>query len=224
MTYSVSASLDRYVASINEEKLPDGKNHPSSLHACERQAYYARTGTPQTRPPNEQSLRVFRLGHIVHDLVQTAMEQDPDVVEFIREVEVENPALNLKGHADGVLTLRNGVKEVIEIKSIGEYGFTKKDLPQEDHVDQVTDYMVALRIPRARIVYVSKEKMAVKEFTVFLSDSRAGRTAARVERVERAAGLGVPPPCDFAAPNAKGKRDWHTDYCNWGPKCWERSE
>lgn len=157
MTFSVTASVDRYVSDQNEERLPDGHWHPSSLFGCERAGVYTFLGLPKSNPPGLRSLRIFRLGHLFHEFIQSAITSDPAVRSFYPEVKVYDPDLNITGHADGLAETEWWVLEdgdildegtewwVLEFKSIGGWGFKSKQLPQDDHLGQALTYAHVLK-------------------------------------------------------------------------------
>jgi hypothetical protein len=145
MTFSVAAALNAHLVAKNEDREADGYWHPSGLFTCDRQAIYAFRGTPMTNPPNEQSLRVFRMGHLVHGFVQEAIASHPDVQQVWLEVPVISDTLGVKGHADALVLFTDGTYEVIEVKSIKAAGMKYGDLPKVAHIKQGIAYAIVLR-------------------------------------------------------------------------------
>lgn len=240
MTFSIAGALDRHVAALNEERQADGMWHPSSLFGCDRRAVYGREGVDRSNPPGARSLRVFRLGHIIHELVQTAVEGEPEIVAFYAEVKVVDEERGIKGHADGLVFLTDGTAVVIELKSIGFNALKfAKQLPKEDHEKQATLYVDILRriggeakladgtkiyldpIPalnRILFAYVAKDDMGVIEFLVEVTEKMTADVDATVGRVSRYYREGVLPP---RLPRSSGKKAWMCGYCDWGDHCWD---
>ena len=153
--FSVASALDAHVAATEDEREPDGCYHPSGLFSCERQAIYGVRGVPQTNPVDAQTKRVFRVGHELHRIVQTAVsstEGSPETEVVFHEVKCHSPKLNLLGHADSLRMWIDEeadelLAEVIEYKSIKESSLRYKNtmLPREEHVAQALVYAWILR-------------------------------------------------------------------------------
>lgn len=144
MTAFVEEALDGYVEALEEERLPDGHWHPSSLFGCARRAVYDFIGAEKA-PLTKKSKRIFRMGHIIHELIQTALQRSPKIVRFYPEVSVSDPELNTKGHADGLALLDDGTWVVCEFKSISGFGFKALKGPKDDHLKQAKTYVRSLR-------------------------------------------------------------------------------
>lgn len=147
MTLSVAETLDAHVADLEEERLPDGQWHPSSLFGCERRAVYDFLGT-EKEPLDARTKRVFRMGHIFHELLQdglTAAVERGDLKAFYPEVKIVDPVRGLKGHADGLALENDDTWTVLEFKSIKSTGFKYGGLPKDDHRKQVAAYVSTLR-------------------------------------------------------------------------------
>lgn len=145
--FSVAGALDRYVESLEEERLPDGHWHPSSLFGCARRAVYDFLGTPKA-PIGARTKRVFRVGHIFHELIQTAVAASPAVKEAYAEVKIVDPVRKIKGHADELILVDEDGEDVwgvLEFKSIKSTGMKYSDLPKDDHRKQVATYCDVLR-------------------------------------------------------------------------------
>lgn len=144
MTFSIEAALDNHVATLEEERQPDGYWHPSSLFSCARKAVYEFTGAAKA-PLDKRSKRVFRLGHIFHEFLQAAIGRSSKIVTFYAEVKVVDPIRLIKGHVDGLAFMEDGSVEAHEIKSIGTYGFKALTEPKADHRKQIRAYVRILR-------------------------------------------------------------------------------
>lgn len=141
---SVTRALDDFIALMEEPREPDGMYHPSSFWVCLRALIYEVRGEERTNPPDAKAKRRFKLGHLIHDLVQKAVGMSPEVDEFYPEFEVNIPELNITGHGDGLVFLKGGlVVPVLEVKSINSRGF--RYTPKDDHIKQASIYTLAAR-------------------------------------------------------------------------------
>ena len=101
---------DKLLAEQNKRKdrVRSGMWSPSSFGRCYRLQYWNRKNEPQSNPPDERALRVFKVGHFFHDFVETIIkDQHPQA-----ETEVLVKKDDVLGFADIVLP-----DEVIDIKS-----------------------------------------------------------------------------------------------------------
>lgn len=220
------------------------------MFSCARQAIYSMRGTKQSNPPDERTRRVFRVGHILHEFVQAAIADDPEVAYFFAEVKVYDADRNVTGHADGLYRFVTGAYEVLEIKSINSMAFRYKDLPKPEHRDQVVPYVEALReyggqaklpdgtvieIPplgdqlnRVRLVYVSKDDMQIEEFTQIHTEAKVDALDERLDILEahEAAGtlpMRLPPTVKTVKKTGKTttSRNYLCSYCPFQDKCWK---
>ena len=158
--------LDWFLAEQNEERVPDGKFHPSSLWMCDRQAVMTARGEPQTNPPTAKNFRVFELGNILHALIQKAIESRYPG-EFTPEFEIAMEWI--AGHGDG-MRITEGDEDgavVYEFKSTRSLAKTRS-AASDHHVKQGATYCVALaksgvKIKELRVVYFEKTNLDIVE-------------------------------------------------------------
>ena len=110
-------------------------------------------------------MRVFDTGHDTHERLQRYLEQSGVLLQA--EVPIENADYEIKGHTDGIIEI-NGIKGILEIKSINSSGFYSLYSPKEDHLIQVNVYMFCTGIERAVLLYECKDNQELKEFYVKL--------------------------------------------------------
>lgn len=236
--FSVTDAVDRYVASQEKPRVPDGTWHPSAIFGCLRQATYAARSTPESDPKQPRDKRVLRIGHIFHEFVQEAIAKYPGVTAYC-ELDIAIPVLKVTGSLDVLVEFEDGRYELIELKTINSKAFAYHDLPKEDHVKQVSAYMMALRevgaadqfisplhddLQRARIVYISKDDLRIEEFTVIHSESREVEIAERIAVLESHRAAGTLPdrlPDTVDSKTGKPRHDWRCGYCVWATTCWE---
>lgn len=249
LSFSIEESLDRYVNAVEVEREPDGHWHPSSISGCPRQALYGFRGVKATNPRDDRSKRILRVGHLLHEFVQAAILADPEVEIFYPEISLHDQALNIVGHADGLMRLKDGSWLLLEFKTINSMAFKYRDLPKPEHVTQVTAYMKAVRdfgcvytlpdgtigniaplgekLRSARIVYVSKDDMRVEECAFFYSDDKEAALVERVNFLElHRVNDTYPDRLPLVADKKNGglKRDWQCGYCPWQDLCWKKED
>lgn len=159
--------LDEFISSTEEARVPDGKLHPSSMWMCDRQAVLVARGEPVVHPPTAKNLRVFRLGKIIHTLIQEALlSKFGD--EFVDEFEVVEIA-GVAGHGDGKLLIADSDEGVIvwEFKSTRSLAKARSK-PSEHHVMQGATYCVAVhlggqKVKELRVVYFEKTDLEIVE-------------------------------------------------------------
>jgi hypothetical protein len=149
MVFTVTDAVNRYVESRQSLREPDGKWHPSSIFGCPREAVYSYRSTPETNPRDYRSKRTLWLGTQIHEIVQPAIAEHPEILECYTEVHIDIPELNIVGDAD-VLYRTVAGWELGEIKSIGTFALKNAQrpgagLPKDDHRKQAMTYLYALR-------------------------------------------------------------------------------
>jgi CRISPR/Cas system-associated exonuclease Cas4 (RecB family) len=145
--------------------------HPSQIGGCMRRTFFDIYEAPRdAKDKNDDPLKkymIFEMGTYLHVVIQNLCERAGILVR--REVPIVRADLKIIGHADGVLEI-NGVRYVLEFKTINSAGFSKLNAPKHEHKGQATAYMRALKkkygTVHAIILYFDKDRAAVKEFVV----------------------------------------------------------
>lgn len=244
MAFSVETALDEYVASLEVERKPDGTWHPSSISGCPRKALYDFNGVPKSNPHNARTSRVFRVGHLLHEFIQEAIQRSPDVKAVYVEVKIDHPGLRVSGAVDGLVEYESGTWEVLEFKTINSQAFKYGDLPKEDHKVQAGVYTKCLKetgglatrsdgvittIPplgdklnRVRFVYVSKDDMKIEEHTMLWTPAKDFELIQRLALLELHLGNDtLPDRLPFMEKKGKFVQDYRCGYCPYKDTCWE---
>lgn len=130
--------------------------------------------------PDARTLRVFEVGNQLESWLIEILKSHPDYDLVGTQVEVYNPALNLKGHMDVLLrNKKTGKLFAIECKSKHSKSFWYMDKKGEGaqihHKYQLHSYMFMYgneRIEEGAIVYISKDDMAILEYPVYRDDQQ----------------------------------------------------
>lgn len=188
--FDVNEELEKALTAENNKPWDRrlGVYHPSALGKCKRNLYYDRTSVVPIRNNTVDQQVIFQMGHATHWWVQNMFRSFAE--DFKDEVSAKNEELSIGGSCDGVFYARGWI---LEIKSIGNDGFTSLVRPLPDHVEQIHAYMVALKIPRAQILYVNRNNGARQRFRVFFSEDIWKKVLADIDEVEKAIQAGEPP-------------------------------
>lgn len=171
----------------------------SGLGSCMRGRFLARilSGTGIKPEIDPRTLRVFEIGNQVETWLMDNLKNHPDYTVY-QQVEVEDPARNIKGHIDALIyDKKNGKWFVVECKSRHSKSFWYMDKKGEGasvhHKMQLHSYIAMLNtyggkitfsdgiiqeftpfngaIQDGYIVYVSKDDMAMLEYKVSYNDT-----------------------------------------------------
>jgi len=146
-------------ARANRER--SGKFNPSMFGACYRKQYYNRKNIQQSNPPDERTLRVFKVGKLFHNFAQSFYPEAQTEVK----IEIED----VLGYADVVID-----EAVIDIKSQHSRAFWWMEktnyninIEKKHNILQVVFYAWMLKKKEGRLVFVSKDDLCVAEYGFF---------------------------------------------------------
>ena len=214
MTTSLSHLLDQQLKSEREER-KSSRFHVSSAGQCYRKRYWQRANQPQTNPPDERGLRIFAVGNLFHEWIQAKLGLMGILISKEQPVKDEHRS----GRIDAV-TLQDGQYIIYDFKTVHSRKFwylTKKNETDPQYAHQIVTYLDMLGgqfgNPQLRILYISKDDLALEEIVIRPQDwTRAVQEDwdEMIDYWER----GVLPP-------AESKFGWECKYCNWRDLCKE---
>lgn len=215
-TFSIQELVNQTIRENGKREKKEIKSwHPSKLGSCLTGVYLERAGAEPDEPLDDRTLRVFSVGTMLEDWLVKALEKQYPHIE--RQARVEWPEMNVSGYADLVVDFGNGKKIVYEIKSRHSRAFwhmTKEGKPSRHHEYQAWIYCKVLNIEESRLIYLSKDDLAIQEYSVFLNDKRLEQEVAdEINLLNRAWKENLPPPIPF------DNNDWRAQYCNFHKKC-----
>ncbi len=117
------------------------------------------------------SLRIFFIGKIIHEILQETVS-DGDIKAEAR-VEIMFPSrdipkyIKISGRADLV---DYGNEIVYEIKTISDKAFTEISHPYQEHILQANAYAYILGFKKYSIIYISKSNYLFKEFRLNVNE------------------------------------------------------
>ena len=201
--------------------------HDSAAGSCLRQRVLRRAGY-EAAPLQADDLRNFGFGHMVHELIQSALlskgaiplENGKPLLE--RSVKSENGGgtydclVDLDG--DGKLTLMD-----IKTCSVFAFAHLKKEGAKKNHQMQVCRYWLKLKdkypIRDVRIYYLEKDKGWTREFGIPMSEKLIQETLDDIKLEQSAWSIyekdqTLPPMI-----SADSDRAWECKYCALAAHC-----
>jgi len=214
--FSVSDLIDQKILEQEHETKEITSWHISKVGSCLTGLYLERLGATPEKPFDSRTLRVFEVGKMFESWVIETIKDTKGYV-FEEQVRVEDKDLNVSGYADLVVTLPNGEKEVIELKSQHSRAFwymEKSGKPSRQHQMQLWIYLYLLNIKTGKLVYLSKDDLATAEFIVELGDEELkAETLGRLAILNESWEKKIPP-----RPN-EDKDAWENKYCRFHKQC-----
>jgi len=127
--------IDRhYLEKQGNRKARNGKLYVSEVGKCPRQIYFEFKGyETEKRKPEVQ--RALETGDKFHQRMMAALYACPDIEVVASEVDIPVNDL-LGGRADAIVGI-DDKNYVLELKSIGSYGFKLLDEPKQEHIHQL---------------------------------------------------------------------------------------
>lgn len=192
--------------------------HASSLGSCQRGNYLKRLGLPPDEELDERTLRKFDVGNIMEDWLVDLIENNVDV-KVERQKRVQSKKWDLSGKADAVLTYSSKGQEVLEIKSQHSRSFwwmiKNGNKPSRHHEYQLWVYLKLMDIEIGRIVYLSKDDLAIQEYIVRRDDKNLEREVV-AELVALNNAWKKKDPTILALPE---KKSWQEKFCSVHKHC-----
>lgn len=214
--FSISDLVDKHIAEQENEKKEINSWHISKIGSCLSGLYLERLGATPEKSLDSRTLRVFEAGKMFESWVIEKIK-NTEGYKFEEQVRVEDKNLDVSGYADILVTKPNGEKEVVELKSQHSRAFwymDKSGKPNRQHQMQLWMYLYLLNIENGKLVYVSKDDLAIAEYVVELNDEELKvETLGRLEILNRAWKEKLPP-----RPN-EDETAWENKYCRFHKQC-----
>lgn len=199
-----------------------GLINASSLGQCLRRIYYSIEKFTPTNPPDERLQRVFACGDLFHDFIQ----------QILTKQEI---GLAEQSYKDEFVSVRVDFvsdTEVYEFKSMHSHAFwyMQKELDaglsivqmKPDHVLQVVLGAICFKKPIANLVYISKDDLCLKQFTLNVKELTP-LVETELATIQEMLHIGQLPPPQPRLYGDKMDRDLKCPkecaYCNWRDMC-----
>ena len=219
MDISIEDIINKAIREKNDKERKDQRQtswHASGLGGCLRGQYFSRLGLEPDYSIDDRTLRVFDVGNKTEDWLVDLIKTQKEIVKSETQVRVEDKKLDISGRADLVLTFRDE-KVVYEIKSKHSRAFwhMKKDGPQLSHQYQLWTYLYLLNIDRGKLVYVSKDDLAIMEFEVRKDNEKLKNEVMTILNLLNEAWK-KKDPLILPLPD---KDSWQARYCRYHKRC-----
>lgn len=203
---------------LKRERRPKeiGRYYPSEAGMCLRQVWYSYKTPKETE---KDLLRVFHVGNLVHDFVVEVFksEKNPDVELLGEEVpfKIKNNDFTVSGRIDDLVLLKDEDKKVlVEVKSCRS--LNGMDEPKNAHKMQLQLYMHATGIHNGVVLYVEKNTLKSRPFTVKYDKDWSERIIGRFGLLDQHLKSDV-------IPQAEGRMVPHLShmctYCDYAEEC-----
>jgi CRISPR/Cas system-associated exonuclease Cas4 (RecB family) len=143
-----------------------GRYYPSEVGMCIRKLYYSYKYPQQIKP---DLLKIFEVGDILHDFVvrvlRSEKNKDIELLKWEMPFKLDLENFQISGRVDDLLMIKlSGKTVLVEVKSCGMLRAVKK--PQRHHIMQLQLYMHAIGVHNGILLYVEKNTLQTKTFTI----------------------------------------------------------
>jgi len=223
-SFSIQTLINDKLRKQEEQRQPKIQTtwHSSSLGSCLCGTYLARLGAKPDQPFDDRTLRVFTMGKKIEDWIIEIIKEQPDY-ESETQGRILDEQLHLSGYYDLRIKNKQTNKEFLyEIKSKHSRSFwymdKQKQGAQDSHKMQLWSYLYVTGIEEGRIIYVSKDDLAVLEYPVFRNDKQLEEQVLnQLEILNKAWELKLPP---LPAPEGS----WQAEYCGFHKQCLQQKQ
>jgi len=145
--------------------------------------------------------------------MMAALYACPNIEVVASEVDIP-PNEFISGRVDAIVAV-DDQNYVLELKSIGSYGFKLLDEPRLEHVHQLQLYMHFFKIPQGILLYENKDNHQLKEFDISYDDELAESIIAKLQQVMNDIRADEMPP----KPNLTRDLEWRCRCCGFRASC-----
>lgn len=192
-----------------KEKRPINSWHPSALGSCLTGAYLNRLGVEPDKELDERVLRIFSVGKQFEDWLVNLIKESGATIETQKRIEW--PEMDVTGYVDLIID-----EMPVEIKTKHSKSFwymTKQGAPRQNQM-QLWVYLKVLNVKVGRLVFLSKDDLAVQEYPVYLEDEQlANEVINELTILNRAWEEKLPPP------PIEDPKDWRYKFCRFHLQC-----
>lgn len=248
--FTFDAAFEEYVESVSGDRERDARYHPSGLYFCDRRQIYDVRMTPrEATSGSKRPLLIGKVLHEQMQAALEAQVGKTIRTLYI-EGRVDDADSNVLGNFDALYELMDGTWELFEAKSANSYSFrmvSKSGEAKPEHANQALTYLEHVRtvgfwfasphvltgdpiavhhppipeLERVRVVYLDKDRHAVREVVYTHSDQWREGYVAHLGRLDayRADGEALPPrlPRDsWQCQSEDGAGRW----CPYWDRCW----
>lgn len=108
-------------------------------------------------------MRIFENGNCMHDRYYKLFAE-MGILRAVEIMAVENDLFH--GRADCIISGRDGVPWLVDLKSCSQWTFNKLTDASDQHKLQIQFYMYYMKIPNGMVLYENKDNQAIKTFII----------------------------------------------------------
>ena len=174
---------NEYIANRNklhQKKRYDGHEkwfHASSSGMCMRKHYFQHVAKVSPKPIDKDTLRLFRLGDLVHEDIQDALGEyaQNNGTQIFIEKEIQLPKVNVRGFLDIIVADDNALYDIKTCNSFKWkklFGRYPDPAPSPNYYLQLGTYAwwfeeaYSKRIKKLALIYYQKDTSAMREYPV----------------------------------------------------------
>ena len=171
---------DEYIAkknNLHQKKRYEGFEkyfHASSSGMCMRKHYFSHVANVESKPFDKDTLRLFRLGDIVHGDIQDALSEyaQNNGTRIFIEKEIEIPEVNVRGFLDIIVADDDALYDIKTCNSFkwkGIFGRYPDPNPSVNYNLQLGTYAWwyeeehKKKIKKLALIYYNKDKSSIRE-------------------------------------------------------------
>ena len=203
--------IDKFYLDRQKSKKEQTSFYISEAGKCPRQIFFKFKNAP-AKELDASFLRLFDHGEHIHQLIMKPLIGTREIHVVASEVEIPPQEL-VRGRADAVIS-DGKVLYVLDIKSMNSMIFRNLLGPKEENMDQLQLYLHYFKIQKGILLYVDKDKLALKEFLVDYDKPRAEKILSRLTILKKQIDSNTIPPRIMEYP-----KSWQCQYCQFRTIC-----
>lgn len=211
---------------INDSVKREDKHQPvmhwraSRLGQCLKGVYLERLGKEPDQGFDERTLRVFKVGKMFEDWVIKKITDGMPKEDWDSQIVCDLPYLDASGHPDLIFPKEKIIYELKTVHSKKFWYMTKDGSPDEHYSMQLMFYLLATGYPEGRLLYVSKDDLAIAEYKILADNQELkDKVINELKILNDAWKTKVAPAPE--PPIKDGEMNWRAKYCNWHKQCME---
>jgi len=179
--------------------------HPSKLGSCLTGCYLERMGVEADKEFDNRTLRVFSVGNMFEEWVISK-------VKVPHDTQIRTEKDGFTGRID--LIIEDIIYEIKSKHSRAFWYMQKEGQAPIQNRMQLWFYLYATDREEGKLLFLSKDDLAMLEYEVRLDDEELRRATLReVEILNRAWEEKLPPQVEYTS------KDWQSKYCRWHTSC-----
>jgi len=202
--------IDKYY--LDRQKDKEQKSfYISEASKCPRQVFFKFKNAPR-KEMEANILRLFDHGDHMHKLIMKPLLSTRDIHVVCSEIDIPPQEL-VRGRADAIISDGRQLY-VLDIKSMNSMIFRNLTAPKEENVDQIQLYLHYFKIPKGILLYIDKDKLELKEFSVVYNKSRAEKILGELANLKKQIDSNIIPSRIPDYPD-----NWQCRYCQFREIC-----